>query len=236
MSYDQINLMGLEIEGYWQSMPPVGALDYDGSVEFPVGEPPDYPIVPDAPPRTGSGVLGETIDTDGPLIGEAVSEPLPPNQAVAWLEDNYPYTVNSTCGLHIHFSFPAPNYQLLMDDGFYDLFMEQLWGWGEDNPVPDQFWNRINGHNTTCRDEWDPDRQIQSGHDARYTIWNFQAFRSHGTAECRVLPAFEDVELAQEAVLFVTDTVCEYLRGREPEPVTFSVNPERSTPTTKELT
>jgi hypothetical protein len=219
--FDQINLIGVEIEGRWNEMPPVGELDYDGSVEF--------------DGRTGMGSLGDTIDPEGPLIGEAVSDPLSPGQAIAWLDDNYPAEVNRSCGLHVHISLPPPNYQLLMDRPFYDFFRDRMEAWGEENPVPDAFWDRMNGHNSTCRHEWMPDSQIHGGHNTRYTIWNFQAYRSHGTAECRVLPAFEMVPAAQDAVMEVCEIVCDYLADTDPEPCVLSYSPHRTEPTTEEI-
>lgn len=238
IEFDEILKIGVEVEGRWNQLPSRGipqdeapidedgnrqrrGLMYDGSVEF-NGE-------------GGWGNLGHPIDTEGPLIGEAVSDPLRPRQAMEWLRESYPDRVNESCGLHVHMSFPPPYLQWLMDKEFWDYYLREIRAWAEANPVPDHFFDRLQGNNPTCRKRWHPDEQVHGGHDTRYSQWNFHAFRSHGTTECRVFPAFEDVELSVSAVEFVCTLVCKYIRQYEPDPVTIDVKPTRPEPTEEEF-
>lgn len=226
--YDNINLVGAELEGRWDEMPPVGELDYDGSVKFEVTQ--RVEIAPDeferrTRRRTGDGRLGESINPDGPLIGEAVSDPLRPEPLLDWVDNNYPDHVNRTCGLHVHVSVHPTHYQWLMDEDFYEYSMERLRRFGDQNPVPDRYFNRLRGNNDTCLDNWDPDRQIMGGHDTRYRIWNFHAFRAHGTIECRVFPCYEEPKLTKDSILLVCDILCSFIDLYEPEPVVFGVDP-----------
>lgn len=248
--YPHINLVGAEIEGRWEDMPPVGELHYDGSVKFemeveePVGPPPP----PDAPPEfdretetrlrqtTGQGTLGETINPEGPLIGEAVSDPLDPKSVLRWLGHNYPDETNRTCGLHVHVSMRPKHYQWLMDEAFHEYSMDRLQTFGQEHDVPEQYHRRVNGRNDTCRDRWDTDQQVQRecrpGHcqcNERYRIWNFHAHRAHGTLECRVFPAYENLTLARESVLLVCDTVCSFIEQYDAGPVFFDAQPSPMT-------
>jgi hypothetical protein len=247
-NYEAINLIGVEIEGRWDSIPERAIpeskapfdpdreerdrqnLMYDGSVVF--------------DGQQGRGNLNNPIDRAGPLIGEAISEPMRPRPAVDWLRQVYPDEVNETCGLHVHFSFPHPYFQWLMDEEFWEYFLEEAEKWGENNPVPDRYFTRLNGNhyteagddrNGTCQRRWHPDEQMHGGHDTRYSHWNFHAFRSHGTVECRVPPAFDDADLACDFVLFLCDMVCSYIESHNPQPFEFSAEPKQFEPTTETI-
>jgi len=134
--------------------------------------------------------------------------------------------MNSTCGIHVHFSFLNNfYYSKLMDLRLTDILIEELERWkettAESNSSKDNFQHRLDGDNTYCRREYRAEQQTQltSKDSARYTVINY-CFRMHGTIEVRVLPTFEKAETAITAVKKVKKIIEDFLKKAlsEPEP------------------
>lgn len=186
MDLHYINRIGVEVEGGWNEEP--ARLQHDGSVSV-----------------------------SAPYRGESISPPIS-NMAnlERFIEDNYPDISNSSCGLHVHLSFVhGAHYSLLMDREFQQYFLREMESWGRRfaGSEPD-FWARIRGGNRYCLREWQADSQAKamSKQNQRYCHWNF-CYRLHGTAECRLLPVFKDVELAKAAVRKVISCSIMWIRG-----------------------
>jgi len=227
-----IDLVGIEIEGSWDEDPPCGEIVHDGSV-----------YVNDVNSRceTHPGPA-----TNG--IGEVVSPPMEVDEVATWVHQNYPDEVNETCGLHIHISMDHKRYQHLMDSQWYEHFKQAMRTWGGNNRdrLPKTFFDRFEGETDWarryCRDLFEPDKQIRrGGGPGRYTQWNYQAFRAHGTVECRFLPAFGvspdavpresatdgDSGLAVDAIHTIIDIIENYLEQDNKQDVfAFSVSPD----------
>jgi len=126
------------------------------------------------------------------------------------VQSQYPDHVNSTCGLHVHLSFPNHGlYASFMSKEFYYWFIEGLKHWrtvaeAQGAPRSETFWNRINGNNVdfcavNYRSE-DCYGQL-NGHANRYNAINYCLTR-HGTIEVRVLNAWAT---AEECLLAVNE-------------------------------
>lgn len=190
MSFRNIDRVGVEIEGGW----PVGSVppdaQNDGSLRF---------------------------DDSSVAAKEMRSKPFKTlRELEAWVRSIYPPHTNSTCGTHVHFSFNTLNdYSRLADERFYQHFIEHITTWargprGNISSIP--FYERLEGRNHHCMKKWDAEAQIeQSGKGSpRYAHWNF-CFKLHGTAECRLLPTFKDVNVAVRSIKELIDIVDDYL-------------------------
>jgi len=180
-----IDKIGLEIEGAWYNGQPYN-LHTDGSV---------------------SARADHT--------GESVSDPMESWRAVRdFITDNYPDEHNSSCGLHVHFSFNSLGiYSRLMDKEFHPYFTGAMKAWGEENKIQDTaFWDRLNGRNQYCLSEWRADNQAmqRTKNSPRYCHWNF-CYGLHKTAECRLLPVFGSSDNAILAVGAVGKCVMAWL-------------------------
>jgi hypothetical protein len=198
-----IKLIGIELEGGWEEEPENGVngeSHSDGSV---------------------NSFSGCQYD------GEFVSRPMPLYDVESWIFRNYPDSMDSSCGLHVHMSLKTNlQYSRLMSKEFYDYFYRKLKIWGEKKKVykDSSFWKRLEGRNTYCRVEYrDPDEQARSvskgQYGDRYNMLNF-CYGTHGTLECRVLPVFKSKGLAVSAIMTVCHIVETYLRkpwAAEPE-------------------
>lgn len=186
-----INLIGVEIEGGWSEKPAI--LKTDGSVH---------------------------ISKDfAQYAGECISPPGSLDQINDWIDKYKPDYVNSTCGLHVHFSMKKmSDYVRLMEDSFYSHFYTSMDSWGKAMQFGEkhQFWSRLGGSNTYCKKGFNLDnteRQTYGGGD-RYTHLNY-CFSKHGTIECRLFPAFKDPEKIKKAVKVLVRTVNTYLDSNE---------------------
>lgn len=222
---NRIHLVGVELEGGWTKLPEGVNLVRDGSVQIPTPE--DALLVdhPEQMPRTprGRAELNRRIEHEARKVlftGELPSEPLEVAKVPTWMRAYYPTHVNGTCGLHVHMSFKsALHYQKLMRPEYQDAILDclNLWGLQEGLKKEHPFWNRILGQNQYCKKEFHADAQVaKTGKSynhagaSRYTVINYP-WSLHGTLECRVLPMFEDVELAIRAVKFVLDVTNAFL-------------------------
>lgn len=172
------------------------------------------------PPRTGPRPR---------LIGELPSNPLAVEKIEdskeafwkEWIIKHYPPYVNETCGMHVHVSFKSPlTYQRLMDRRLIPTTIEVLTKWAQaqglssDHPL----WDRLAGKSVYCQPIFHADAQAKRtrkeydhhapGH--RYTIWNFN-YAIHKTAECRILPMMDSVQVAISAIEEIISLVNRFL-------------------------
>jgi len=200
---NRVRLIGLEMEGAWDKLPPgVRGLDVDRSV-FRDNCPPDC-----------MANLGH-----GNGCGEIPSGAIAPILLRRFVKRCYPKHVDSTCGLHIHMSFEHPRYySVLMDQDYYDTMKEYLKRWAKKEGFDEKhfIWDRLAGKSIFCQDICWPDEQFaydrkdydkkRKGH--RYTIVHWCGRLK--TVEVRVLPmmgTFEkpDPEQAIRALRHVID-------------------------------
>ena len=184
-----IKLVGIELEGGWD-------------------EAPDAPI-------HGDGSVTASGEYDS---GEISSPPLRREDVESFIVRNYPQNVNPSCGLHVHTSLKSVGrYQQLMSEDFFAHWKNQMRLWGERYPVhrDSQFWQRLAGRNTYCRDSFQAEEQAEatSKWDCRYSMLNF-CWTLHGTLEARVLPMFKRPATAIAAVNRHLDIIEEYLSKR----------------------
>lgn len=162
-----------------------------------------------------------------------------------WVRSCYPHKVNHTCGLHVHMSFyHRLNYSRLMTPDFGKDMISALreFGTAEGIPQDHMFWNRLNpSHPWTlqhCDHTYLGDGQVnvksKDYHSrgtkySRYTAINYPEAQHH-TVEVRILPMFEDVEVALKAIWFIIDRTNGFLgKVRQKErsyKVSVSARPE----------
>lgn len=193
---NRIATVGVELEGGWATEPDRVSIGHDGSVSFP-----------------------SAIRRNLAIVGEATSQPMAPIGLATWMRRAYPSHVNETCGLHIHLGFRESSrelyYQWLMTPDYQDTLVATLQAWGvaKGFPPDHRLFHRLAGNNTYCEHRFWPDAQARqerknythssSGH--RYTMVNY-CYGLHKTLEVRVLPMFDAVEDAIEALHVVIDT------------------------------
>lgn len=216
----QVDKLGVEIEGYWENIPRPSNNDLihdiheDGSVEFD-----DHDGSNDCTDDCEIDSYGDCIDhspnNDG-YIGECVSKPLSIDDAITFVDKCYPDETNSSCGLHVHLSVKSKiAYMKLTSPKFYDYFIKRITDWGHKKGIRQgsQFWKRLQGENTYCLNQFNPEAQYRTSehyHGSRYTHLNY-CYGLHGTVECRLFPAFQDKELAKSAVKEYYNIVQDYL-------------------------
>jgi hypothetical protein len=193
-----ISLLGIELEGGWDSGKKPDRLKGDGSV-----------------------------NVRAAYVGEVCSPPLLIEDMEKFIKKNIPQHINSSCGTHIHFSLlKNTDYIRLMSREFYDFFLEKMKKWGElmkfkiDHP----FWPRLNGENSYCKKEFHAEEQSSQTSKAgpRYCHLNY-CFNYHGTIECRLFPGFNNPVIAFEAVKALVTCVEDYLANtKELEMIEYS--------------
>lgn len=143
---------------------------------------------------------------------------------VNWLKQSYPTHVNETCGLHTHMSFARNlTYQRFMDPTYPKTILEYVGRWAErkklaqDNPI----WPRLAGKSEYCQHTFYAaeqakeaiKRNTRADHyrpGSRYSVVNY-CWLQHHTFEVRLLPMFEDVDMAQEAIQEIINISNAYL-------------------------
>jgi hypothetical protein len=186
--------IGIELEGGFSCLPDRDDISYDthedSSVEIEGGYNEDCEC---------SGCCdGDECDYRGDyeFVGELVSPVLPITAWQHWVRKCYPSEHNESCGGHVHFGVSNISaYENLNCQEFHNYFVRELKAWGKRaNIRNDNFWSRINGENSMCKDEYEGKEQLavrDEGYPScRYCILNFQ-YDKHRTVECRVLPVFE---------------------------------------------
>lgn len=192
MSY--INLIGVELEGGW------------GRNE--------------APPFSDGTILIDDQSLRNPLVhhktgerlwhyGEAVSKPLPLDDAAAWLLSHYPQGWDEWCSIHFHASLKhLKYYALLASQAYWDFFLKDMEAWGKEERIGADhiFWHRWAGRNKYCTRAFRPLSQImrttKGGPAERYlrrTMLNFP-FAMHGTIENRLFPVFDDPRISDSGL------------------------------------
>lgn len=193
-----LDRIGIELEGAWNCNNQPPELKEDGSV-------------------TVSGEttceLDDCDNCSGDILfdGEVCSDFDSLDQAGYWIMNNYPNDVNDTCGLHVHLSTSKVNYSRLMDQNFASQVLSSFEKWGRRlNIQNESFWDRLENGRSYCEKVFCPDLQIR-GSGGRYTQFNYQAYSKHGTLEFRLLPMFQNENIAIKAVNHYIKTVQRYL-------------------------
>jgi hypothetical protein len=209
-----IRSIGLEVEGGWMTKRKV---------------------------KRDSSVFANKIPTKDnlipPTVGEIVSKPfvvITPKQRIQfgqwkrWLSRHYPHIVDETCGLHVHLK-PRTTWQyaLCVTPVYQDVIRLALFGlmetWYKQNRLSSvmryRMAARLHGKNRFCLHEFHAEWQMtqtrhvyqrEDGHH-RYTMVAYP-YKLHGTIEIRVLPMFEDVKLAQEAISLLVRRTSQFIR------------------------
>lgn len=211
MTWDRIKAVGLELEGGWGEK--VFSEPYIEEVSLP---------------------MPESYQQGKHHWGEIISAPLPPQEAISWLEEHYPTCVPSpqaegteqekSAGFHIHLSFRNNrDYALLMSRKFYNQWLEDMEAWGEKVKADKLFFRRLEGRNRFARRAFKPREQVglktkDSGPNAaRRTLLNY-CHSLHGTIESRLFPMFPEKTKGVSALKATLDSFQNYLKSaRETE-------------------
>lgn len=180
-----IKKIGVELEGGWNSPPPTKTY-HDGSV-----------------------------NVSASIVGETCSLPSSLRKAKAWIKENYPVVVDSSCGLHFHFSFRNNlSYSRLMTENFHNLFLCEVEKWGKEKEIlsSSPFWDRLYDRNKYCRKKFIPDAQsvLKEKREERYAHLNY-CYALHKTLEIRLFPMFKKVDLAISALEFTVEIIEKFL-------------------------
>ncbi len=167
-------------------------------------------------------------------IGEIVSPAFQDvNELKEYINKYYGSETNGSCGLHIHVSVKNEKaYKRLMTHSFNRYFLQEVEKWAHHNKIgykkgvlnadlkhKSQFWQRLNGQNTFCTQEFIPKTQFRSidKDSTRYRQLNFcynligKNRRKNHTLECRLFPAFQDKQISLNAIQLFYDLVNSFL-------------------------
>lgn len=211
---NRINLVGVELEGFWFRVPHGRQPDRDTSVRFVDGDDPNTTA----------------------LVTCAGEIPLPPLSVSAFpatMKLYYPSYVNGTCGMHVHLSTnKAFSYQRLMINKPYSypatvVEYVKRWAAREKLDAKHPLWGRLKGENEYCQHVFHADEQVKSankdydhhrnGH--RYTVIGY-CWSRYKTLECRLLPMMKDYEQgvrAVQEVINITNAFLAASKDREPK-------------------
>lgn len=187
-----------------------------------------------------------SFEADKWYVGELPGPPLDPVKGSkldfrAWMKEFYPHKVNKTCGMHVHMSFnSALTYQRLMVVSYPASVVKYCKTWATETKIPKEhcLWDRLAGNSVYCQHVFYPDEQVvptrkdfnqtRKGH--RYTVINFP-FSINQTTECRLLPMFDDKEVAIAAIENLIEVTNAFLVATAKKEVEFQseVVPEEST-------
>lgn len=237
---NRVHLIGVELEGGWDAVPPGEKIEPDGSVKFQGYADPNSPSrSPIYSQRQIEQMIAQGIIPPSPppmpfQKGELVSKPLTLDKVEKWIKTCYPQHINETCGLHVHLSFGLHlNYMRLMSEEFatqYIIGAVRDWATKEGLPTNHPQWNRlIPNHPWTlehCAHLYLGDAQAKmkkkDWHSrgkaySRYTFVNYCAGQhggtkgSTGTVEIRGFSMPPTAPQAYRAVLTVVDAVNRWL-------------------------
>jgi hypothetical protein len=141
-----------------------------------------------------------------------------------WLRQSYPSHVNETCGLHVHESFARNlTYQRFMDPTYPKTIIEFVRRWAERKKLPPghPIWPRLAGQSEYCQHTFYATEQAKEAvkrntradhhrPGSRYSVVNY-CWLQHHTFEVRLLPMFEEVSLAEEAIQEIINISNAYL-------------------------
>jgi hypothetical protein len=231
----RIQSIGIELEGGWLRTRNASVRP-DTSVRFLQMGPPNVwcPRILKERDETGKRVYFKAEEFQAPTItGEIVSTPLAPDRFEPWFRMHYPHYVNHTCGLHVHMGISTLYaYQRLTVPLYPLCLVWYLHEWKRrlgkriTQRAHDNFSLRLIGGRPHCRlhhfPDWQAHKQtkdyhlpVEEGppaHPHRYTVVNY-CHRRLGTLECRVLPMFEQIDVAVEAVQEVMRITAAFLRA-----------------------
>jgi hypothetical protein len=205
--FKHIDRIGLELEGGFHTRDMTTRVYGDGSVCIDCCD--------------SYGLDGDEDDIGECIEGEIQTTPLNSFEALRqFLASNMPAHVNDTCGTHLHISTKTiEEYNTVLCRDFYDSLVEELNSYGEKykQNVPLEWFERLEGDNTYCRNRYQPREQLYHNRpDERYSFVNY-CFRTHNTFEIRVLPAFEDENDLLYAVKYIVRWVNGYIRENLPK-------------------
>lgn len=160
-----------------------------------------------------------SVNVEADSVGEITLGPYDRlGRALAMVTRCYPEKVDETCGLHVHLSFDRPTVHRLTAPAFFTHFADFWKAWGTRHQIhrSSEFWSRLAGECEYCEPMEFQSENAYYGHTTpfqsdRYSQVNFQAYREHGTLECRLLPAFKYSRVAIKAIAGVIDCFEEYL-------------------------
>lgn len=221
----RIHRVGIELEGGWNKVPARSQVVHDGSV-FNRGQ--SVPKLPAGSPP----ILA---------IGEVNSLPLTEKAVGAYIKTHYPQALDATCGLHVHMSFLTPAiYERLVVEAYGSIMIDGLLGWAMKKKFPPShpIWSRLRGENRFCTHDFIAEEQIKSKNKSKhYTAINY-CWSLHQTVEVRVLPMFENVDDAIEAVSEVIAITNAFLvaTAKRPEKLTqtLEIDPASISPINEE--
>ncbi len=203
---NRIKAIGVELEGGWTKNPAPYIIQRDGSVK-------------DIPYYASIGDRYQGPEDDG-IAGELPSPPLDVRKgfeakAEPWIRKYYPVAINHTCGMHVHMSFQRLlHYMYTMRSEYPATVIKEMKKWAEEQKLPQEhiIWERLAGQSDYCQFVYSgPDQILNKGKDYdkrrvgnRYSVINY-SFGRTGTVECRLLPMFDNVELALSAIKRLMD-------------------------------
>ena len=208
---DRVKLVGIELEGGWDTVPAGEHIEKDGSVKFPP-----------------SGELLVASPNSLPAYkGEITSKPLPISSITAWVSRVYPKYVNETCGLHVHMSFHHRiNYSRLMTPKFTTWMVKTVREFAEREKLPDGHpqWPRVvNPNHHHCAHLYLAEGQVRMTRKdyesrgkpySRYTFVNYcdaQGQPPRHTIEVRGLAMMDTADQATRGIMAVLHSTNEFL-------------------------
>lgn len=203
---NRIERIGVELEGGWEKLPPNSNIERDSSVYKWAGD---------------DGGYGRS-EFPGVKFGEIPLGPYQPINLLRAMKKYWPSHVDKTCGMHVHMSFEKPlQYVLLADSPAYqDTVVEYVRRWSKEKELPEDHpvWSRLKGESEYCQRKFWPDQQMNKAfkghnhneHGHRYTMIHY-CWERYRTVECRLLPMFDSVVLAHEAIRHVMNITNAYL-------------------------
>lgn len=148
---------------------------------------------------SGDGSIYESPDS-GAAGYEFKTKPGNLRETIEQVIALFPDETDSSCGMHVHMSFPQDCLTLLNTKAFFEFFWKRWEAWGTTmNLAPNgEFFKRLRGDNDYCMPNEDVRVTMHNGE--RYEQLNFNAWTGHKTLECRLLPMFRRSSLAVAAI------------------------------------
>lgn len=197
---NRVALIGVELEGGWTTLP--------------------------------EGLRRESFVRDGSLdplqrahpeafVSELPSPPLDETAMATWMRAHWPQVIDATCGMHVHVSFKTSlAYSRVVREEYPGTIITCIKKWAEGERIPSSnpIWDRLAGKSEYCQHVFHGDDQLRNvskdhnktrrGH--RYTVVNF-CWGRQPTAECRLLPMFNDAEQGIRAMREVVNITNRFL-------------------------
>lgn len=190
---NRIKLVGIELEGGWNTLPRGIQLVQDTSVHVTAAH-----------------------------RGELPSPPMPIHMIDGWVKKYYPHVVDASCGMHVHMSFDtALTYQRLMTPSYSTTIITAMREWATKAGLAatHPLWARLDGTSTYCQHKYYAEDQVKVtgkvfGADRpdahRYTVINY-CFGRFSSLECRLLPMMTTAEQSIAAIMAIINTTNAFL-------------------------